>query len=249
MRLHVLGSSGGYSSPDNPTSGFLLEHGPARLWLDAGTGTFAALQRLGDFRKLDAIVLSHIHPDHCVDVYALFVAIRYGVDGGRLRIPLYAPPGTREALAPLFLEDGYKTLGEGLDFHVVEAGDTVEIAGVRMSFLRTQHPAHTLAMRAETDAGTLTYSADAGPDVDLAPFAKDSDLFLCEATYQEGKVGAPVHLSARQAAETALRAGARKLALTHVWPAFDPEVSEEEARVAAPDLSIRWAKPGKVFEI
>jgi ribonuclease BN (tRNA processing enzyme) len=58
-----------------------------------------------------------------------------------------------------------------------------------------------------------------------------------------------VHLSARQAAETAVRAGARNLALTHVWPAFDPQVSEEEARAVAPDLSVRWAKPGKVFEI
>src|SRR5436853_2320949 len=81
MRLHVLGSSGGYSAVDNPSSGFLLEHGATRLWMDAGHSTFGALQRVADFKKLDALVLSHLHPDHCADLYAAHVALRYRVDG------------------------------------------------------------------------------------------------------------------------------------------------------------------------
>lgn len=248
MRLHVLGSSGGYPAPGNPNSGFLLEHGDTRLWLDAGTGTFAALQGLMDFTRVDALVLSHVHADHCADIFPLYVAIRYGVAGG-FRLPLYCPPGTRETLAPLLLEGGWEQLGEAFDFQQIDEGDTAGIGGIRLSFLRTDHPAHTLAIRAETAAGVLTYSADTGPGVDLASFARGSDLLLCEATYQEDKAGPPVHLSAGQAGETARNAGVRELALTHVWPTFDPEVSLREARETAGGLPVRWAQPGAVFEI
>ncbi|HEX9943731.1 MAG TPA: MBL fold metallo-hydrolase [Thermoanaerobaculia bacterium] len=248
MRLRVLGSSGGYPVPGNTSSGFLLENGAARLWIDAGNGTFAELQRVADFTRIDALLLSHLHADHCADVYPLHVAIRYGVGGG-LRIPLYAPPGSREVLAALLMEGGWEQLGEAFDFHTIDAGNTVELGGVRFSFLRTEHPVHTLAMRAETAGATLTYSADTGPGADLAGFARGSDLLLCEASYQEAHMGAPLHLSARQAAETARRAGARELALTHVWPTLDPRISLEEARAAAGDLPVRWAKPGEVFEI
>jgi ribonuclease BN (tRNA processing enzyme) len=246
MRLHVLGSSGGYSSPGNPCSGFLLEHGASRIWMDAGNGTFGELQRLADFTKLDALVLSHVHPDHCADFYPLYIALRYRVEGS-LTLPLYAPPGALEALGHLM--DGAAKLSETFPLHTVDTGDTVEIGGVRLSFLRTQHPIHTHAIRAETDAGALTYSADTGPETDLAGFAKGSDLLLCEATYQEGRKGAPLHLSAREAAETAVRAGASELAVTHIWPAFDPQVTLAEARGVAGDLPVRWERLGEVFEV
>jgi ribonuclease BN (tRNA processing enzyme) len=248
MRLRVLGSSGGYPAPGNPCTGFLLENGASRIWIDAGNGTFAELQRWADFTKLDALFLSHVHADHCADVYPLWVAIRFHPAGG-LRLPLYCPPGSREVLAPQLLEGGWEQLGLTFDFHFIDAGDSVEVGGARFRFLRMDHPAHTLALRIETGEGTLTYSADTGPAADLAGFAQGSDLLVCEATYQEGKMGAPVHLSARQAAETARRAGVRELALTHVWPTFDPKVSVEEAQAVAGEIPVRWAGPGEVFEI
>lgn len=248
MRLHVLGSSGGYSAADNPSSGFLLEHGATRLWMDAGHSTFAALQRVADFKKLDALVLSHLHPDHCADLYAAHVALRYRVEGP-LRLPLYGPPGTLEALGHLLGPDGAANLGETFPFQAVSSGDTVEVGGIRLSFLRTDHPGITHAIRAESSNGTLTYSADTGPGADLAGFAQESDLLLCEATYQEGKVGAPVHLTAGQAGETARRAGVRELAITHVWPTFDPQVGVAEARSTSGGIPVHWAQPGKVFSV
>lgn len=247
MRLTILGSSGGYSGPDNPTSGFLLEAGGARLWIDAGHGTFSALQRVADYTGIDAILVSHVHADHCVDLYALNVALRFH-ERGVLRMPLYCPLEVWEKV-PLLLGDSAESFRQTFDFHEIATEGSVEVAGVRASFLRTEHPNYCLAMRLETDEGILTYSADTGPGTDLAGFARGSDLLLCEATYQEGLVGAPVHLTARQAAETALRAGVRDLVLTHVWPAFDPRRSVEEARTAAGDVRVEWAAPGSVFGI
>src|SRR3978361_40792 len=92
MLLPARGSSAAYPAPGNPTAGLLLEHGDARLWIDAGTGTFASLQRLTDFTRLDAVVISHLHPHHCADLYPLQVALRYRVEAA-LRVPLYRPPG------------------------------------------------------------------------------------------------------------------------------------------------------------
>ena len=248
MRLRVLGSSGGYPGPGRPSSGFFLEHAGAKLWIDAGNGTFSELQRTVDFTQVDALLLSHLHADHCADVYPLHVAIRYGLGGG-FKLPLYAPPGSAERLGGLLNPGGAEQLAEAFDFHTIDAGDELEIAGVRFTFLRTAHPIHCLAMRAETSAGTLTYSADTGPEADLAGLARGSDLLLCEATYQDARMGAPLHLSARQAAGIARQAGVRELALTHVWPTLDPQVSVREAREEAGDLPIRWAEPGTVFEI
>lgn len=248
MRLRVLGSSGGYPAPGNPNTGFLLEHGEVRLWIDAGTGTFAELQRHMDFTKVDAILISHAHADHSADLYPVHVAVRYGIGGG-LRIPLYAPPGAREVLGSFLDPDGVEKLSEALDFHVIDEGETAEVAGVRFTFLRTDHPIHTLAIRGEISAETFTYSADTGPGADLAGFAQGSDLLICEATYQDDKMGAPLHLSARQAGRTARIAGVRELALTHVWPTFDPGVSLEEARQETGEIPVRWAGPGEVFEI
>jgi len=248
MRLHVLGSSGGYARADNPCTGFLLEAGEARLWLDAGHGTFSALRRVADFRHLDAVVLSHLHPDHCVDLYALHVALLWG-EGKGVRLPLYAPPGSREVLIPLLFEDGAKKFDAAFDYRVIDEGMETEIAGVRASFLRTQHPIHTLAMRLEAQGGVLTYSADSGPETDLAALARGSDLALFEATYQEGHPGAPVHISATEAAERAVRAGAGRLALTHIWPPLDPRVSLEEATAVAGGLPVVNAEPGGVLEI
>jgi ribonuclease BN (tRNA processing enzyme) len=247
MRLTVLGCSGGYPTADNPCSGYLLENDGARIWLDAGTGTFAALQRVADYTRLEALVLSHIHPDHCLDFYPFYIARRFH-EGEIGKLPVYGPPGIKEVLAGLMVGEGIEKIERWFDFRAVDEGDEVEVGGLRLTFARMSHPIHTLAVRAQ-GAGSLTYSADTGPEADLAGFARGSDFLLCEATYQEGRIGAPVHLSARQAGDTARRAGVRQLALTHHWPTFDPEVSLSEGIEAAGEVRVHLARPGVTFEI
>ena len=254
MLLTVLGCSGGYSTADNPCSGYLLEHGDARIWLDAGTGAFGALQRVADYTRLEALVLSHIHPDHCLDFYPFYIARRFHPEE-LPRLPVYGPSGIKEVLAGLMVGEGIEKIDRFFDFRAVDEGDEVEAGGLRLTFARMDHPIHTLAVRAEPasgDSGILTYSADTGPDSDLAGFARGSDLLLCEATYQEGRLGAPVHLSARQAGETARQAGVRELVLTHHWPTFDPEVSLSEgttATGAGGETRVHLARPGAVFKV
>lgn len=250
MRLTILGSSGGYSGPENPTSGFLVKHAADQetttLWIDAGHGTFSALQRVEDFTRIDAVVVSHVHADHCVDLYALNIALRFHKDGV-LRKRLYCPLEVWERM-PLLLDsaEGFRST---FDFQPIEDGGVIEVGGVRIRFVRTDHPNYCLAMRLESDEGILTYSADSGPGTDLAGFAQGSDLLLCEATYQEGLEGAPVHLTARQAGDTARRAGVRDLVLTHVWPAYDPQRSLREAREVSGDVRVEWAAPGSSFDV
>lgn len=251
MRLTILGSSGGYPGPQNPTSGFLVKSaaktGMTTLWIDAGHGTFGALQRVEDVAKVDAVVISHVHADHCVDLYGLDIALRFRQEGV-LRKRLYCPQEVWDRM-PLLLGESGDGFRSTFDFQPVEAGGEIEVDGVRIRFLRTDHPNYCLAMRLESEDGILTYSADTGPGADLAGFARGSDLLLCEATYQEGLQGAPVHLTARQAGDTARRAGVRDLVVTHVWPAFDPQRSLREARETAGDVRVEWAAPGASFDV
>jgi ribonuclease BN (tRNA processing enzyme) len=250
MRLHVLGSSGGYPVPDNPCTGYLLEHEETRIWMDAGTGTMAAVQRIVPLDNIDALVVSHVHADHCADLFTLYVALRYRMEGGPLRKPLWAPREVWDVL-PRFLDPtgGGMKLEEAFEFHPLHDGGEAEVAGVRFRCARTAHPVETLALRAEAGGRSIAYSADTGPAADLTDLARGADLFVCEACYQDAAMGGPVHLSARQAADLGRRAGVRTLALTHVWPTLDPQVSLREAREAGGEMPVELATPGRVFEV
>ncbi|HEY0782697.1 MAG TPA: MBL fold metallo-hydrolase [Thermoanaerobaculia bacterium] len=248
MRLHVLGSSGGFPVPDNPCSGFLLRNGGSEVWLDAGTGTFAALQQVTDHLGLEALVLSHRHPDHCADLLTFYVA-RMLHEGGAPRLPLYAPAGTLDVFTHFLPGETPEKVDKVFELREIAEGTRIEVGGIRMRFLRTEHPVLTLAVRAESPAGSLTYSADTGPHVDLAGFARGTDVLLCEATYQNEKRGAPVHLTAAEAGNVAHRARVGELLLTHIWPTFDPALSVQEAQTAAGEIPVRPVWAGDQVEV
>ncbi len=249
MRLTILGSNGTYPTPGHPTSGYLLEDEGTSVWMDTGSGSFAALQNVMDFSMLDALIISHTHADHCVDVLGFYHAVRYGARPARA-IPTHVPEGLAERLKA-FLGDPDHPIGETLDFQVHGDGDRITIGGIEVGFVITDHPVPTLGLRATASSGrVLAYSADTGPQGGWSSIAEGANLFLCEATYQGPADEKPFshHLTAGEAGLIARRAGVEKLMVTHIWPALDPERSVQEAEHTF-GKQVSLAVPGMVVRV
>jgi ribonuclease BN (tRNA processing enzyme) len=221
LTLTVLGSSGSYPGPGQACSGYLLRAGGTTVWLDAGPGTLANLQRHVSIAGVDAVVLSHEHPDHWSDIEGFYVACRYVVE--RSGIPVYAPKAIRH-----LLRTGPSTEPTLLWCDIAD-GDRVAVGPIEFSFSRTDHPPETLAVRVDCGGRSLGYSADSGPGWSLAALGPALHLALCEATFLHDREGSSPHMSARQAGANARAAGIERLLLTHLWPTVDPNASRREA--------------------
>ena len=219
LTLTVLGSCGGYPGPGRAASSYLVEGGGVRLWLDAGSGGLANLQRHVPLSDLDAVVISHRHADHWHDIEGLAVASRY--DLGLDPIPIFAPRGLRALM--LGPADAY-------EWNTVADADRVAVGGLELTFSRTDHGPETLAVRVEGEGAALGYSADTGPGWSLEALGPDLDLALCEATYtQDHETTDAIHMSGREAGRMAREAGARRLVVTHRWAKIPAAAVLQEA--------------------
>ena len=222
LTVTVLGSSGSYAGPEGACSGYLVDDGGTHLWLDAGAGTLANLPRHVAFDDVDAVVLTHEHPDHWSDLEGFVNVLRYIAP--REGVPVYAPPGLRD-----------HTYGDNeppLAWHTIADGDQVRVGTLDLSFSRTDHGPETLAVRIDRGGRSVGYSADTGPGWALEALGPGLDLALCEATVPEEMEGKMQHLSAGQAGAQARAAGVGRLVLVHLWPTVDPEQSRREAAEA-----------------
>jgi ribonuclease BN (tRNA processing enzyme) len=238
VELTVLGCSGSFGGPRRGAcSGYLLRSGSTSIWMDAGNGTFSHLQRHLAIEDLSAVVLTHGHPDHCVDIYGLHVLLRYGM--GIEGLPVYAPEGLEKFLLSLVSD-----FGNTFDWRVIGDGDATTVGDIDLRFSRTDHPPPTYAIEAQAEGRRMIYTADTGPGWTVGEFAPDADLVLSESTYLHADRPVPIHLSAKQAGEAAREARAQRLLLTHLWPLLDSNaVAEEGAEafggpvtLATPDL-------------
>jgi ribonuclease BN (tRNA processing enzyme) len=226
MELTVLGCSGSYGAPGGGAcSGYLLRTDTTAVWVDCGNGTFGHLQEHLKVEDLTAVVLTHGHPDHCVDIYGLHVLLRYGL--GLENLPVFAPEGLEKFLLSLVSD-----WGNAFDWRAIGDGDAAKIGDIDLKFSRTDHPPPTYAVEARADGRRLIYTADTGPDWSIDAFEPGADLVLSEATYLHDNRPAPIHLSAKQAGEAARAARAQRLILTHLWPRVDPAVAAAEGAEA-----------------
>lgn len=221
--LTVLGADGSYPGPGGACSGYLLRVDGFSVWMDAGTGTLANLQLHMPLAQLDAVVVSHSHPDHWADLEGLYVAMRYFL--GREGVPVYAPIGLRE------LMNGEKVDGT-FDWRVIKDGMSADLGPLRWTWSQTAHPVETLAARVTAQGRSLGYSADTGPGWRFSNLGRGVNLALIEASATSEAEASSLHLNASQAGLAAKQAGAEQLVITHLSPPVDRERARQEASTA-----------------
>jgi len=249
VRLTVLGRSGGYPRPGEACSGYLVEAVGRRVLLDLGHGVLSRLLLRTDAFGLDAVVLSHLHPDHVADLPALRVALRWGrrPPDAKARLRVLAPEATPAYLAYVAGEEAL----EEFEFWAIREGGPVEAAGLQLTFARTDHPVETYAVRLEGKGRVLVYTADTALARAVAELARGADLLVAEATLSEAyrdRAPAAGHMTGSQAGELARQSAARRLLLTHFFPTTDPEESGRAAQKAFAG-AVECAEEGRTYDV
>jgi ribonuclease BN (tRNA processing enzyme) len=250
VELIVLGTHGMYAGPGGATAGYLLRHDGFSLWIDLGSGTLANLQHHVGPLDVGALVVSHRHPDHLVDLFPYLYARVYGSDEQVTGTPLYGPPELFDKVTNLLSGAGAEEMSTSFALNEVRPGSAFEAGPFRIRTALMAHPVPTIGLRVEADGRTFAYTADTGPTEAITDLAEGVDLLLSEATWQEDGSPLPpdVHLTARQAGEHAGRAGATRLMLTHIKPTLDRDRTREES-ASAFEGEIVLATEGMVLEV
>jgi ribonuclease BN (tRNA processing enzyme) len=246
VRLTVVGCSGSAPGPNSPASCYLVEHDGFRLLLDLGNGAFGALQGLADPATVDAVFLSHLHADHCLDVAPFVVWHRYSGRASKERLPMYAPVAAERRLALAYDADG-DGITDVFDFVPVGPG-SFTLGPFEVTLARTAHPIECYAIRLTVDGRSLVYTGDTGPCDRIVELARGADVLLAEAAHPPGP-GLPggLHLTGREAGEHAAAAKVGRLLLTHV-PAWVDEIGQLFAASAVfPETEL--VRSGATYEI
>jgi ribonuclease BN (tRNA processing enzyme) len=254
--LTVLGCSGSIPGPNAPASGYLISAGDAKIAVDLGNGTMTALQAVTDPFTLDAVLFSHLHPDHCADFSALTVLRRYHPapphDPRVHRLPVHGPSDTRDRLTAAYAANAAEAaetdLGDVFDFHPYRA-EPVDVAGFTVTSTRVDHRCEAYGLRVERDGRAIAYTGDTGPCAALDELAHGVDTLLAEASWTDDPSRPTgIHLSGRQTGELAARAGVGRLVVTHVLAWADPAAVLAEVKAAFPG-EVVLAEPGATYEI
>lgn len=247
MKITVLGGCGAWPVVDQPCSGYLVEHEGFRLVLDPGYATLPRLLEDTPADRVDAVLISHGHPDHCADLNPLLRARALG-DTLPPALPVHTLPGAVDAVLAL---DSPRMLANFYTLLEFTAGHRFEVGPFQVDTWALPHFVPNAGMRLTADGHVLAYTGDTGPSPDIAVMAREADILLAESTFPEHVLpekDAPYLSTARQAGQHAAKAGARRLVLTHLWPGTDPAAAQDAARQAYPaDLDI--ATPGMIIEL
>lgn len=229
MRLTVLGAAASHAAAGQACAGHLVEAGGTRLLLDCGNGVLANAYRVIDPYTIDAVFVTHNHPDHYVDLYSMQAMLRYAPDGPRGAMRLFMPEGLFGRMQHLLSDRGAAEFREAFEVSVLKDGAAVQVGGVTVTPRLVEHTHPTFALVVEGDGARLVYTSDTGCCDRVREAVRGADLVVSEATLPEAYADMSPHLTARQAGEVAREAGAGELVLVHVWPTNDRETMEREA--------------------
>jgi ribonuclease BN (tRNA processing enzyme) len=230
VKVTVLGAHGTWPGAGGATSGHLIQQDQHSLLVDLGTGCLANLQRHTALFDVDAVVISHSHPDHLTDLYTYLMARMFSPERPD-RIPLILAPKVLDRFSPLLSDDsGDMKVAEVFEIKVVEPTEEIHVGPFTIQTAPMAHSVPTIGVRVGAGGGVLAYSADTGPAEEIVELSRGADLLIAEATWQEnGEARPPIHMTAREAGEVAERAGVDELMLTHIRPYLDRDRSRGEA--------------------
>lgn len=264
MKVTVLGKSPAWQDAGGACSGYLIEDAGTTLLLDCGNGVFAKLRAARDYADVDAVLLSHLHADHILDLvpfaYALLLSPRqqpvpvagYPGTDRPARPRLIGPPGAGDAFRRLTGTWGSESLiSDAFELSEYDASSTVDVGPLRARFHEVPHfvASHAINVNSENGDGRLTYGGDSRPSGELVEAARGTDLLLIEATLpRPERTGVRGHLTAAEAGDHARRAGAKRVVLTHISDELDPERATEEASQAF-GAPVEIASEGATYEV
>ncbi|MGZ4477598.1 MAG: MBL fold metallo-hydrolase [Nocardioidaceae bacterium] len=253
MRLTIVGCAGSYAGPDSAASCYLLEADDrdGRTWrvlLDLGSGSLGPLHHFVDPLAIDAVFLTHLHPDHYFDISGHYVVRKYHPDGPQPRIPLWGPAGTQRQVAVAYGLPQDPGMTEEFEFHEYD-GRPVRLGPFTVHAHALRHPVRAFGVRVECAGRVLAYSGDTGPCRELEELAQGADLLLCEAAFVEGRDNPEdLHLTGREAGEAAAAAGVGRLVLTHIPAWHDKQIALGEAKTTY-DWPVDLAATGATYDV
>lgn len=258
-RVTVLGGSAAGVGTGVGCSAYLVERDDTALVLDLGPNTLQELRKHADFRALDAIVITHLHLDHILDLFALRFTLAYNPEKWNRKIPLWLPPDGEAFMlraARVFADDGpaAKWFNRVYDVAEYDPGRSLTVGAATLTFTPTVHyiPCWAIRVDDERRETALVYTGDTGPSADLAGFARGAAVLIVDA----GRFGPDKepfdrrgHSSAAEAGELASKALARTLVLAHLWEEHGLDTYKHEAaatfsgaiEVARPGLEVAWS--------
>jgi ribonuclease BN (tRNA processing enzyme) len=237
VRITVLGKSPAWQDAGGACSGYLVEAGGRCLLLDCGNGVFGKLRAVRDFTQVQAVVISHLHADHFIDLvpYAYALTYSHQARAAAGRPLLYAPPGARETFRRITgAWQAEELIEEAFELHEYDPAAEPALDPLSVRFHEVPHFIRTHAVQIrEADGGRFTYGADCRPNDAIVAFAHDSDLLMLEATLEAPEeAGCRGHLTPAEAGEHARRSGVRRLVLTHMSGDHDASWARAEAERA-----------------
>ncbi|MEW6189333.1 MAG: MBL fold metallo-hydrolase [Actinomycetota bacterium] len=248
MELIVLGASAAYPYKGKACSGYLIKERKTNLLLDCGTGVLSNLFRWLNPMDLDAIVITHLHTDHFLDIYPLRYFLQYDSIPS-LPLKVLAPPEASDFVCQLISKKGREQFLELFAFSSISEKIKFEIGHLKLYFYPVPHFVPTFGVRVEGKGRKLAYSSDCSYHPKVVNLARGADMFICEATLQQKDASLQIgHLTARQAGEIAQQAKAKRLLLTHIWPPYDPLISKTEAQEVF-DGEVILAEENRRYEV